>query len=183
MSNKQNKAPAVVAGDAAGPVPSEHTLPMTWLRMTHKSPDHMTRYLYAAYGSNLALEQMASRCPGADIVGGGLLRNARLVFAKYLGIVADDSATVPIGVFKLTAAEIVALDRYEGLGRSYDRILVTVECNGQAVRCFTYLKRDNAARGKGLTHRLAVEGDAFVYQAGDAPGGRQIDKYGLPRGL
>src|SRR5580765_3557348 len=105
MSNKTNKPPAIVAGDAAGPVPSEHTLPMAWLRMTHKSPDHMARYLYAAYGSNLALEQMTRRCPGADIVGGGLLRNARLVFAKYLGIVADDSATVPIGVFKLTAAD------------------------------------------------------------------------------
>src|SRR5262249_56185497 len=42
------------------------------------------------------------------------------------------------------------------------------------------LERNNAACRKGLTHRLAIEGDAFVDQAGDAPGGRQIDKDGLP---
>src|SRR5262249_14131199 len=32
-------------------------------------------------------------------------------------------------------------------------------------------ERDNAALGKGLAHRLAVERDPFVDQAGDAPGG------------
>jgi hypothetical protein len=118
---------------------------MAWVRVSHKSPDHIAaRYLYAGYGSNLNLEQMTRRCPGADLVGAGILRNARLVFAYHLGIVQDDAATVPIGVMKVTAADVAALDRYEALGRQYERILVTVECNGQAVRCFTYLKKDNA---------------------------------------
>lgn len=139
--NEKNAAPD--SGADGAPVSS---LPMAWVRVSHKSPDHIApRYLYAAYGSNLALDQMTRRCPGVDIVGAGLLRDARLVFAYHLGIVRDDSATTLVGVYKCTAADVAALDRYEALGRSYDRILVTVECNGQAVRCFTYIKRDNHA--------------------------------------
>lgn len=126
------------------PTPPAVAIPLRWVRVSHHSPDHLAaRYLYAAYGSNLNLGQMATRCQGADIAGSGVLRNARLVFARYLGIVEDDSATVPVGVFKVTAADIAALDRYEGLGRSYERFLVTVELNGEAVRCFTYIKRNN----------------------------------------
>jgi len=143
MASKQNP-PAPVTGAGAAPVPSDHALPMAWVRVSHKSPDHIAaRYLYAGYGSNLALDQMTRRCAGVDLVGGGILRNARLVFAYHLGIVQHADSTVPVGVFKVTAADVAALDRYEALGRQYERILVTVEVNGQAVRCFTYLKRDN----------------------------------------
>ncbi len=126
------------------PVPPVAAIPLRWVKVSHHSADHIAaRYFYAAYGSNLNLAQMATRCQGADIVGGGTLRNARLVFARYLGIVEDDSATVPVGVFKVTAADVASLDRYEGLGRSYERFLVTIELNGEAVRCFTYVKRNN----------------------------------------
>lgn len=126
------------------PPPIVIAIPLRWVKVSHKSADHIAaRYLYAAYGSNLALGQMAHRCPMADPVGAGVLRSARLVFAYYLGIIEDTNATVPIGVYRLNAADVANLDRYEGLGRSYERYLVTVELNGEAVRCFTYLKRDN----------------------------------------
>ena len=48
-----------------------------------------------------------------------------------------------LGIYKLSAHDIEALDRFEGLGRSYDRILVTPEVNGMAMRCFTYVKRNS----------------------------------------
>ncbi len=130
------------------PEPATIAIPLRWVRVTHKSPDHIAaRYPYAAFGSNLNIGQMAQRCPMADPVGVGVLRSARLVFAYYLGIVQDDNATVPVGVYRLNAADIATLDRYEGLGRSYERYLVTVELNGQAVRCFTYIKRNNEPEG------------------------------------
>jgi hypothetical protein len=148
-SKKNNKPTTPPEGESPVPVNAETAapvaaLPLRWVRVTHHTPDHIaTRYPYAGYGSNLNLEQMARRCPGADIVGQGLLRNARLLFAYHLGIAEDQHATVPVGVFRLTAADVAALDRYEALGRSYERFLVTVEVNGEAVRCFTYVKRDN----------------------------------------
>lgn len=138
--NAQTNQPGEMPLDTA----TVAALPLRWVKVTHHTPDHIaSRYLYAGYGSNLAMEQMMRRCPGADIHGSGMLRGARLVFAYHLGIVEDEQATTLMGVYKLTAADVAALDRYEALGRLYDRYLVTVEVNGQAVRCFTYVKRNN----------------------------------------
>lgn len=148
-SKKNDKLTTPPEGESPIPVNAEtvapvSAVPLRWVRVSHHSPDHIaTRYFYAGYGSNLNLEQMARRCPAADIIGQGLLRNARLLFAYHLGIAEDEHATVPMGVFRLTAADVAALDRYEALGRSYERFLVTVEVNGEAVRCFTYVKRNN----------------------------------------
>lgn len=139
MSNN-DKVPA----DKPATTPAYQSVKLAWVRISHHSPDHVAaRWPYAGYGSNLSLEQMVRRCPTADIQGGGILRNAKLVFAYYLGIEEMEGASTPVGVFRLTAADVAALDRCEGLGRSYERYLVTVELNGEAVRCFTYVKRDN----------------------------------------
>lgn len=128
-------------------------VPLRWVRVSHHTPDHIaTRYPYAAYGSNLSLSQIVRRCPSADIKGQGTLRNAKLVFAYYLGIAESEGSSVPVAVYTMTAADVAAMDRHEGLGRGtftgtgqygYERYLVTVEINGEAVRCFTYVKRDN----------------------------------------
>lgn len=144
MASNENEKPAPVPSIEGEPVAPVAAVPLRWVRVSHHTPDHIaSRYLYAGYGSNLCLEQLVRRCSGAEIVGPGILRNARLVFAYHLGIVEDDAATTLMGVFKLTAADVAALDRYEALGRSYERFLVTVEVNGAAVRCFTYVKRNN----------------------------------------
>lgn len=142
MTSEPDKVPTNEPGQSE---PEVTAIPLRWLRVSHHTPDHIaTRYPYAAYGSNLSLEQMVRRCGTSDIQGTGLLRDARLVFAYYLGIEQAENSSVPIGVYKVTAADVAALDRCEGLGRSYERYLVTVEVNGAAVRCFTYVKRDNA---------------------------------------
>ena len=40
----------------------------------------MLETLYFAYGSNIDLEQMARRCPAAQVVGPGILENYELAF-------------------------------------------------------------------------------------------------------
>lgn len=122
---------------------NNNTLPTKWLRVNHHSPSHMTQYLYAAFGSNLWLQQMAARCPHADLIGAGRLRGSRLIFARVCSIVPEENSDVLVGIYKLDAGDIAALDRFEGLGRSYDRVLVTPDMEGEAIRCFTYIKRNN----------------------------------------
>src|SRR6185369_5145434 len=119
-------------------------LPTTVLRVNHHPAKHIAeRYLYAAFGSNLKLEQMAARCPDAQIITSGKLPGYRLIFARVASIVADEKSSVPMGIYKLSANDIDKLDRYEGMGRTYDRYLVTVLAqDGTAKRCFTYIKRD-----------------------------------------
>lgn len=119
------------------------TLPTRWLNVSHHSAAHIAaRYPYCGYGSNLWLQQIAERCPQSDIIGRGRLRGARLAFAKVATIIADENVDTLVGVYDLTEADIETMDRREGLGRAYDRYLVTPEVDGNAVRCFTYIKRD-----------------------------------------
>ena len=40
----------------------------------------MKTKMYIAYGSNMDLEQMQSRCPDAELLGTGRLENWRLMF-------------------------------------------------------------------------------------------------------
>jgi len=120
------------------------SLPTRWLNVSHHSAQHIAeRYPYAGYGSNLWLQQIAARCPQADTYGRGRLRGARLAFAKVATIIADENVDTLVGIYTLTASDIETLDKREGLGRSYDRYLVTPEVDdGNAVRCFTYIRRD-----------------------------------------
>jgi hypothetical protein len=119
-------------------------VPMTILKVSHHSPSHMAeRYPYAAYGSNLMMAQITERCPRVELLTGGKLLDFRLDFARAATITADTDSTVPVGIYKLTASDIDKLDRKEGLGKSYDRFLVTaITDDQQALRCFTYIKRD-----------------------------------------
>lgn len=86
---------------------------------------------YAAYGSNLWRDQMRRRCPDAEVVGSLLLPGWRLVLRKYALIRRDDTADCPIGLWRITQADLDALDRFEG-PRTYARILVPLPDGSQA---------------------------------------------------
>jgi gamma-glutamylcyclotransferase (GGCT)/AIG2-like uncharacterized protein YtfP len=74
---------------------------------------------YLAYGSNLCLRQMAYRCPDAAVVGRATLQDYRLIFrgsqtGSYLTVEPCIGASVPCGVFKISKADELSLDCYEG---------------------------------------------------------------------
>ncbi len=129
----------------AKPIPTPNELPTTVLRVSHHNAKHIAeRWPYAAYGSNLSLVQMADRCKSPEPVVRATLPNHRLIFARFASIEAAKGSDVPVGVYRLDADDVERLDRREGLGRSYDRFLVTVLAeDGRAIRCFTYVKRDS----------------------------------------
>lgn len=119
-------------------------IPMTVLKVNHHNAGHIAdRYPYAAYGSNLWMAQINERCPKVELVTAGRLLDYRIDFAHVATITADKASTVPVGIYKLTAKDIDRLDKKEGMGRVYDRYLVTpITDDGRALRCFTYVKRD-----------------------------------------
>jgi hypothetical protein len=121
-------------------------IPMTVLKVSHHSAAHIAaRYPYAAYGSNLMMRQINERCPNVELVTGGKLLDFRLDFARVATITTDKDSTVPVGIYALTARDIERLDKREGMGRVYDRFLVTaITDDGRAMRCFTYIKKASA---------------------------------------
>ena len=62
---------------------------------------------YLAYGSNLSLERMKSRCPDAVVLGTAVIPGYRLLFKKsktgsYATIEQDANCCVPALVYKIS---------------------------------------------------------------------------------
>lgn len=110
----------------------------------------MTRPLYFAYGSNLSVEQMAARCPAARPVALGYVRGYRLAFAGcsrtwgggVATLVAHDGEWVEGLIYRMTWADLFALDRCEGHPWVYQRehLLIGEDDRKRRRRAWVYIK-------------------------------------------
>lgn len=75
--------------------------------------------LYAAYGSNLNIDQMLNRCPDATIAGSGFILNYRLVFRNVADIEPAPGCRVPVGIWHISEDDEQSLDAYEGAPTLY----------------------------------------------------------------
>ena len=74
---------------------------------------------YAAYGSNMSVEQMRVRTPDAVIIGTGILKDWRLLFRTFATIKKCKGYSVPVVVWKISEQDEKNLDRYEGYPQFY----------------------------------------------------------------
>ena len=84
----------------------------------------MSRKFYLAYGSNLNVEQMKYRRPGAVMVCRTFLEDYRITFRRgcstgVANIEPRKGSRVPVGIWSITHADEKSLDRYEGFPRLY----------------------------------------------------------------
>lgn len=115
--------------------------------------------LYAAYGSNLNLKQMAIRCPYATVIGNGMLRDYRLLFRGGYGsavatVEPKKGAGVPVLLWEITPRCEDALDRYEGWPRLYRKETLGVSYDGKIVEATAYLMNEG--------YGLAIPGSAYL---------------------
>ena len=91
---------------------------------------------YFAFGSNLNRRQFAARCPGSRPVTAAELRGYRLAFRGngHADIVRQKGGVVRGALYEVTAADLAALDRYEGVPVYYHRITVVVKDAGGGTR-------------------------------------------------
>lgn len=111
------------------------------------------RRLYAAYGSNLNLEQMSQRCPTAQVVGTSVLKDWRLLFrGGRIGAVATveyfHGGKVPILLWQIQPQDETALDRYEGWPSLYRKDMVRVRLNGKTVEVMIYIMNEVVPYGQ-----------------------------------
>ena len=117
----------------------------------------LLRYVLA-YGSNLSLERMKRRCPSCKVVGTTELPGYRLLFKKsktgaFATIEQDANWTVPAVVYRISAADELRLDRFEGYPTYYYKqefVLSIRHTNGRKTRemCAAYIMRENRLLGK-----------------------------------
>ena len=109
--------------------------------------------LYVAYGSNLNMQQMRYRCPKAQFVGVGTLKDYELQFrgslhGAHATIEPKEGASVPVGVWMIQKSDEDRLDKYEGYRKkdycyyNKERIPVRMD-NGKTIIGMVYIMDRN----------------------------------------
>lgn len=95
--------------------------------------------LYAAYGSNINLEQMAWRCPHSKVVGVGMIKGWKLCFNIHADIrkTYELSDTVPVLLWDIAEEDWKKLDIYEGFPKYYITVTVPVYWYDDEEECHT----------------------------------------------
>jgi gamma-glutamylcyclotransferase (GGCT)/AIG2-like uncharacterized protein YtfP len=99
--------------------------------------------LYFAYGSNLDLEGMASRCLDSEAVGRAILDGWALTFRGVADIERRKGARTHGALWRLSDRDLERLDAYEGYPRLYRRELVQVQATEAEVQAVTYVMNDD----------------------------------------
>ena len=112
----------------------------------------MMTKIYLAYGSNLNIEQMARRCPTAQVLGPAKLKGYKATFRGMTGsavmnIEPDAAGIVPVLLWNIEAEDEVALDRYEGFPRLYRKEIVTVTFKDERVKAMVYVMNEGKPLG------------------------------------
>lgn len=94
---------------------------------------------YFAYGSNLNLEQMKTRCKNAIKVGKGILPDYELEFRVYLTFSKCIGKTIPVGIYQVDESDEKRLDRYKGYPALYRKENVKVIYGDTVIEGFIYV--------------------------------------------
>lgn len=97
------------------------------------------KILYAAYGSNINLEQMAYRCPNSTVAGTAMLKGYELQFRHHATVEQNADAEVPVLLLELDSQDERFLDKYEGWPKYYRKESITLELNGESVEAMVYI--------------------------------------------
>ncbi len=92
-------------------------------------------------------EQMKERCPSAILIGSASLKNYKLAFSIYspkrkcgcADIIPQNNSRVYGLLYKLNDENMTRMDDFEGVSsHHYQRITVTILCEGKLVDAYTY---------------------------------------------
>ncbi len=108
--------------------------------------------LYFAYGSNMDLDAMRTRCPKGRAIGRARLARHRFVLmgrSGFASVQRDDTATVHGLLFDLALSDVPPLDRYEDIahGLYVKANQPVMQSGGGARRALIYLGTDQTVDG------------------------------------
>ncbi len=128
----------------------------------------MKKTIYAAYGSNMNIEQMKLRCPTAKVIDKGYIENYELLFrgswnCAVATIEKKSGCRVPVVLWRLEPPDEAALDRYEGYPFLYRKESIKVKTDSKSIEAMVYIM--NEGRGLGSPSSYYLEIIALGYEA------------------
>lgn len=117
----------------------------------------LKKRIYAAYGSNLHIEDMKKRCPDAEILGTSKLENYGLYYGgeegrSYLSVEPNKGSYVPLGMWLVSEKDELALDVYEDYPSLYKKVemdfLIMNKNTGESTleKAFIYILEEGYGR-------------------------------------
>lgn len=109
-----------------------------------KNPeDYKPNKFYIAYGSNMNLSRLKSRCPNSEYIGIGVIEGYKLIFRKsasgfYASLDKVDYKkkkkrkslwSVPVAIFKISKVDEESLDKFEGCPKWYKKVELKAKDN------------------------------------------------------
>lgn len=88
--------------------------------MKSKASKKLTK-LYFAYGANMSVDNMLSRCPHATPIQSFYLQNYRLAFAHHATVIPCENSTTPGALWSITDVCEQNLDVFEGFPGYYKK--------------------------------------------------------------
>jgi gamma-glutamylcyclotransferase (GGCT)/AIG2-like uncharacterized protein YtfP len=107
--------------------------------------------IYFAYGHNTDTETITVRCPSADLIGNGILKNFQLSFGSFANIENRDNTEVHGVLWKISRKDLKILDKDEGFHKNYVRIPVEVHSDNGPVAALAYIMEPDYDNAKPLT--------------------------------
>lgn len=103
--------------------------------------------LYIAYGSNLHLDKMEKRCPGAKVVGTSEIKDYKLTFRGegervFATVEPCIGESVPILVWEITPEDEKELDIYEEWPDLYRKEIMEVVIDEKIVNAMIYIMNE-----------------------------------------
>jgi len=103
--------------------------------------------IYIAYGSNLNVEQMKNRCPDAQLLATGYLKDYLLLYrsnSRHMGVATvrkHKGTNVPVAFWEISESDEEALDSYEGYPWLYEKRNVYAYLKGgtKRIRAMVYI--------------------------------------------
>lgn len=113
-------------------------------RSAEVGPEAAPTQKYFAYGSNMDLDQMARRCPGATPAGTAVLEGWRYAYCAGVATIVPDGGQTHGLLWDLEPTHIDTLDVYEGVAEGRYRqefVEVRVTDSGETITVLAYVKR------------------------------------------
>lgn len=109
--------------------------------------------LYVAYGSNLNLSQMASRCPSASVYAKGVLKDWALVYRgsltnSHATIIKKKGSEIPVLIWEIQPIDEYRLDIYEGYPSYYSKQNIMVDIAGSQEEAMIYIMNKRESPGR-----------------------------------
>ncbi len=118
--------------------------------------------LYAAYGSNLNLAQMAYRCPDATVYGTAELKDHELLFrgsptSAVATVEPKECGSVPILLWEISKKDERSLDRYEGWPSFYGKEQKDFQLeSGETISAMVYVMTPGHEMGSPSDYYYAI---------------------------